>query len=143
MDRKDRRFMRLAWDASNESPCVKKQVGAALANKNRELVSRGYGGWLHACGPEVCEKKDWAWTNTSCFAIHAEVRVLILASLTSDTRDFQNCTMYVTHGPCDDCMKHMIYYGVGKVIYQEPYRTDYSKWKGYGIEVWQMGERII
>jgi len=133
-------YMKKAWEASLDSDCLKKKVGAVLVSPFGKILSHGWGGGLHTCA--VCDKKKYTWYQDGCYAIHAEVRALMSVVELGVTNLTQH-TVFVTHGPCDQCMKYMTYYRVSKVVYDEPYKTDYTKWIGYGIEVWHNDIREI
>lgn len=135
-------YMKEAWKESKNSPCSKKQVGAVLVcNATHRVVGRGYGGDVKVCNP--CDKKKYEWFQDGCYAVHAEIRAMFDFITHPKETDLHYFTMFVTHGPCDQCMKYMSYFNVGKVVYDEPYKVDYTKWAGRDIEVWHNMERII
>lgn len=149
-----KRFMNQAWLASESSPCVKKHVGAVLVDiDDMAVVGAGYGGDIHACDPkDPCGKKiaGNVFFQDGCFAVHAELRAMfsymngrMFIDPVHTRNVMDGLTMFVTHGPCDQCMKYMSYFGVSRVIYDEPYKVDYQKWAGRGIQVWHNMERII
>lgn len=47
--------------------------------------------------------------------IHAEMNALLFAA-----RSLNNCKAYITHAPCENCLKHLIQAGITKIIYQDP-----------------------
>jgi deoxycytidylate deaminase len=136
-------IMSIAWENSVLSPCLKKQVGAVLYTYSNytEQLFEGYGGWIEPCG--TCVRKDYEWQQDGCRSIHAEMRAIFMyieaKGLNGTEDDFESCVMYTTHGPCDQCLKYMAYFGIKQVIYDLPYHNDYSKWAGI-IEVCRLNE---
>ena len=47
--------------------------------------------------------------------IHAEMNALMHAH-----RSVKDCKAYVTHGPCDNCLKHLLQAGISQIIYSDP-----------------------
>ncbi len=35
-------------------------------------------------------------------------------------RDLQGCHAYVTHGPCENCLKHLMQAGITEIVYKDP-----------------------
>ena len=150
--------MDIAWQAAGRGECIKKQVGAAFA-QDKKILSVGYGGSELNCnspldltnlqmtrrfdfeGEERCIRKDYEWTHDSCWSIHAEMRALLdyVKIHGFDIRQTSKGTMYTTHGPCDQCLKYLQFFGIKKVIFAADYKTDYSKWTGL-IDIYQLVE---
>lgn len=130
-------IMKQAWAMSKQSQCLKKKVGAVLVNTiSLEIVGYGYGGAKHTC--KKCLKKEVEWSQDGCWAVHSELRALFnFFSNQGFQKSLSNCFMVVTHGPCDQCLKYMDYFGIPFVIYDKEYHNDYSKWYGK-IEVFNL-----
>ena len=132
--------MKEAYRAALQSTCTKKQVGAVLYRGN-EMVSPGYGGSAHGC--EVCKEQKGTFTHDTCWSIHAEMRVVLNAMQKGllyrvlGNSTYNDFSSYVTHGPCDQCLKLLDYVGIRTCIFHVPYKTDYSKWS-QKVNVYQM-----
>lgn len=113
---------------SERSFCLKKKVGAVLFNTHDgSPLSYGYGSPLTLC--RECIRKKVTWTQDGCWSIHSEVRAIFnYFDSFKYTENLNHCAMLVTHGPCDQCLKYMSYFGIEIVIYDQDYKTDYSKW---------------
>lgn len=140
-----RKFMELAISSANLSPCLKKKVGAVLVQDNTEIVlGRGFGGWIEPCGE--CVRKKYTWQQDGCWSIHSELRAIFDFFINFGyIPNLKGSTMYVTHGPCDQCLKYMSFFAIGRVIYKHPYHNDYTKWDGY-IDVYRLedsGELVL
>lgn len=125
-----------AWRQSHMSNCLKKKVGAALIWRTKDEVTPGLvpasgrGGAVVPC--EKCLRKEVEWSQDGCWSIHAEMATIFQAlRVFKDPFDYlKECIMVTTHGPCDQCLKYMHYFGIRAVIYDIPYHNDYSKWEG-------------
>lgn len=116
--------MNVAWTASKESRCLKKKCGAVIISRG-EVIATGYGDRDgEACTECVRDKKEVFYSD-GCYSVHAEMRACIKA-LQNGFSDWSNAVVYVTHGPCDACLKLLNHLGVRKVIYDKPYKTDYK-----------------
>lgn len=129
----------VAKKEAKRSACQENKVGAALAficsDGFVRLISTGYGGPVNntECPLDStgkCPRKYMTWAQDGCWSIHAEQRALFA----SMPLLYRTCTvegkwvMIVTHGPCDQCLKFMHYFGVSLVLYEIEYNTDYTKW---------------
>lgn len=124
-----------AWTKSEYSDCLKKKVGAVLVDIVEETVlGVGFGGPKEPC--ERCVRKEYEWQQDGCWSIHSEMRAIFHA-LDSEgwtPLDLQangpRLVMFVTHGPCDQCLKLMHYFNIPLAVYDVEYHNDYSKWEG-------------
>lgn len=136
------KFMNLAGLTAKEAKCLKKKVGAVLTAKNafheEAVVSVGFGGAQVACLTCVREIETDVYYGDECPSVHSEMRCIV-AALEQGFKDFANATIYVTHGPCDACLKLCDFVGIKKVVYHIPYKTDYSHWPN--IDVVQISDK--
>lgn len=135
-------FMQLAWNSSEQSSCLKKKVGGCLTIKKElnpeTVIATGFGGVSGpACLTCAREIEDDKYYGDECPSVHSEMRCIIKA-YTKGFTDFSKMTIYVTHGPCDACLKLCDFVGIKRVIYDKPYKTNYSHWPN--IEVIQVDE---
>lgn len=129
-----------AWNESDLSPCLKKKVGAVLIDMHQGIgrgeINFGHGGAVVPC--TECVRKKYKWQQDGCWSVHSEMRA-ILDALSMGRKDFSKCVMFVTHGPCDQCIKLCHLMGIPLMIYDEDYHNDYSKWEGK-IKIQKRGE---
>lgn len=116
--------MNVAWEASKESRCLKKKCGAVIISRG-EVIATGYGDRDGEACTECARDKKEVFYSDGCYSVHAEMRACIRA-LQNGFSDWSNAVVYVTHGPCDACLKLLNHLGVRKVIYDKPYKTDYK-----------------
>lgn len=92
----DRRFMRLAREASRWSKDPNAQVGAVVASPDRRRFSFGYNGlpWGMPDDPEILCNKDLK----NALTIHAEQNAMYNAPF-----DLEGWNIYVTRAPCIGC----------------------------------------
>lgn len=122
--KRHRGFMNVAWEASKQSRCLKKKCGAVIVC-NDSIVATGYGDRDDNACTECARDKKEVFYSDGCYSVHAEMRACIKA-LQFGFSDWSNAVVYVTHGPCDACLKLLNHLGVRKVIYDKPYKTDYK-----------------
>lgn len=116
--------MNVAWEASKQSRCLKKKCGAVIISRG-EVIATGYGDRDGEACTECARDKKEVFYSDGCYSVHAEMRACIKA-LQNGFSDWSNAVVYVTHGPCDACLKLLNHLGVRKVIYDKPYKTDYK-----------------
>lgn len=140
-------WMAIAWEISELSKCYKKKVGCALVFDGpygEELIATGYGDISSTrdrslCAPRsenhVCSRDDEndLWFETGCPSIHSEHRALDNLRKKFWEGDYSYVTCYVTHGPCDACLKMLELVGITKVVYDVPYKTNYDHWPNMEI----------
>lgn len=133
---RDRRAMSHAWKASEESTCSKKKVGAAVVDRrNRELLHASSSVTSKPCATCYRDDPEDKWFGDECPSVHAEmVCVLNLHK----QLEWEDVIFYVTHGPCDACLKLLAFVGVKEVVYDVPYKTNYRHWPN--INVRQIGK---
>jgi len=121
----DEYFMAVAVLAAKRSKDPSTQVGACIVNQQNKILSTGYNGF-----PIGCSDDDFPLTQESGFidtkyayVCHAELNAI----LNNPGTIFQNCRIYVSLFPCNECAKAIIQSGIKEVIYlsdkhaQEPY----------------------
>lgn len=115
-------FVELATNLAKRSHCVKKQVGAVLAQDTR-IISIGYNG--PPAGTYNCDEK-WPGVGCprdvkgSCFlALHAEQNAILYA--VNNHASLEGATLYVTLSPCLPCARLIFSAGIKKVIYVDSY----------------------
>ena len=107
----------MAEITAKRSKCAKLKVGAIIQINDRP-ISAGYNG--SPSGFQNCEDvfktnltghSDW----TEKHEIHAEMNALLYAAKVGIAT--AGSTLYCTHIPCHNCLKHIIQAGVKRVVY--------------------------
>lgn len=121
----DETFMNIAKTISQRSKDPSTQVGACIVDNNHRVVSLGYNGFPNGCSDDdhrfTWDKSDDKVNGKHLFVVHAELNAILNAK-----RDLSGCTLYVTHFPCNECVKAIIQSGIKRVIYNEFYDKNYS-----------------
>lgn len=127
-------MMQAAWGMASESPCLKKRVGSVLYEVTFGIIGTGFGGPTVPC--TECVRKTYEWQQDGCWSIHSEYRAIYdcLDVMRYRPHDLKclgpNLVMFVTHGPCDQCLKAMDFFNIRHCVFDTDYHNDYSKWDG-------------
>lgn len=111
----DEYFMGVAVLSSKRSKDPSTTVGACIVNKKNRIVGIGYNGF-----PYGCEDSEYPWGRDqsdflNCkypYVVHAEPNAILNATCPLD-----DCTIYVTLFPCNECAKLIIQSGIKEVVY--------------------------
>ena len=131
---KDAYFMELAKTASNQTTCLRKNVGCVLVDARGCALGIGYNGI--ASGLPHCNEAHSAWGakqplkhgvflnacighdlppgQDSCEAIHAEVNALLQCRAVQEID-----TAYVTLSPCKSCVKLLLNTPCRRIVFLE------------------------
>ena len=105
-----------------ESKCVSKKVGAIIVKDGR-IISTGYNGTDIFDGDTFDKDEHHRWSLLH--EIHAEQNALMMAAKHGIA--VNNCTMYTSLQPCNNCLKLILASGIRHVIFYEFYdKSDYS-----------------
>lgn len=128
MSKYHKMFMDIAERTACESNCVKYHIGAAVVRDNR-IVLQGYNGTISGF-TNCCDKfgsnfviteenknAHYAWQMA--FEVHSEMNIVCFAA--KKGIPLEGTTIYCTHSPCNNCVKHMIQAGIKRVIYKHDY----------------------
>lgn len=109
-------FMSLAILASKRSKDPNSQVGACIIDKNNKIVSLGYNGFPIGCSDDELpwERKGDPLETKYLYVCHAEINSILLAD-----KKLDNCILYSTLAPCNECAKLIIQSGIKKVVYKD------------------------
>lgn len=126
----DRRYLRMARIWSENSYCVRRQVGALIV-KDKMIISDGYNGTPSGF-PNVCESSEGV---TLPYVLHAEANAITKVARSNNSSE--GSTLYVTASPCMECSKLIIQAGIKRVVFDELYRITegLDLLKDAGIEV--------
>lgn len=110
----DQYFMGIASLSSLRSKDPNTKVGACIVNPKRRIVGIGYNGL-----PFGCDDNDYPWAREGeyldtkyPYVVHAEPNAIL-----NSNSSLENCTMYVTLFPCNECAKLIIQSGIKEVVY--------------------------
>ena len=131
MKKYEEMFIKIVELTAEQSNCVKYNVGCIAVRDNR-IISQGYNGTIsgftnckdkfHGINMDLPINRDIHNKWSSAFEVHAEMNVLTHAA--KEGISLKDTTLYVTHHPCNNCMKHIIASGVKEVIYINDYQDN-------------------
>lgn len=110
----DERYLRMARIWSENSYCIRRQVGALIV-KDASIISDGYNGTPSGF-ENVCEDAN---NVTKPYVLHAEANAITKVAKSGNSSD--GSTLYVTASPCIECAKLIIQSGIKRVVYSEHY----------------------
>ena len=109
-------FKEMVQVTAKRSTCKRLHVGCLLVRENR-IISQGYNGYLPGC-PHEQKMRDGHEIGT----VHAEQNAVTdCAKRGVSSKD---CTAYITHYPCMNCMKVLCAAGIKEIFYIEDYKND-------------------
>ena len=128
----DLRYLRMARIWSENSYCLRRQVGA-LVVKDKMIISDGYNGTPSGF-ENICEENG----VTKPYVLHAEANAI--TKIARSGNNSEGATLYVTDSPCIECAKLIIQAGIRRVVFARSYRlTDgIDLLRRAGIEVEQL-----
>ncbi len=113
----DAYFMGIAILSKERSKDPNTQVGACIVNSQNRIVSLGYNGLPNGCPDEMCpwDKRVGSLEETKyAYVAHAELNAIL-----NNKSDLEDCILYVTLFPCNECAKVIIQSGIKEVVYLE------------------------
>lgn len=128
----DEYFMKIAELASERSTCLRRKVGAVLVSCDNHILSTGYNGaptgLENCCDTGYCLRQKLnipsGERHELCRAVHAENNAITQCALNGVS--CRNAIMYITHSPCNMCLKQIINAGIKKIIAKESYPDELS-----------------
>lgn len=126
----DSYFLDIARLTATRATCNKLMVGCVIT-KNNKIVSSGYNGSIH--NHEHCIDVGCLLNEQGrCIrTLHAEQNAVLHA----DRELLKGSTAYVTHFPCENCMKTLNQVGVKRVVYEHEYKNERSLVFATGVEL--------
>jgi len=112
----DEYFKQLVTITASRSSCEKLNVGCILVNDNR-IIAQGYNGYISGCEHSMIIRD-----GHNIATIHAEQNTIVDCAKRGVSCN--NCTAYITHFPCYNCMKLMAASGIKEIKYIEDYKND-------------------
>jgi dCMP deaminase len=118
-------FMDIAERTAIESNCIKYKVGAVIVKDNR-IILQGYNGTIsgfincsdkfYKSSMDSCVNRDEHSKWSSAFEIHSEMNIICYAAKKGIS--LEGTTIYCTHAPCNNCLKHLIQAGIIKIVFK-------------------------
>lgn len=110
----DEYFMGVAMISAMRSKDPNSQIGACIVNEKNHIVATGYNGF-----PIGCSDEEFPWARKGekldtkyLYVVHAEANAITNATVTLD-----NCKIYLSMYPCNECTKLIIQSRIKEVIY--------------------------
>lgn len=110
----DECFMRMAHLIALRSKDPNTQNGAVVVDQKNVVVGLGYNGWPRGIETEALpwERQGDFLDTKYAYVCHAEENAIYNANAKTE-----NCKIYCTLFPCNECAKTIIQTGVREVIY--------------------------
>lgn len=110
----DEYFMGIAYLSAMRSKDPSTQVGACIIDEDKKIIGIGYNGFpIGSNDDEMPWNKEGDFLDTKYpYVVHAELNAIL-----NSIKSLKNCTIYVTHFPCNECAKAIVQSGIKKVIY--------------------------
>ncbi|MGL5716909.1 MAG: deoxycytidylate deaminase [Paraclostridium sp.] len=111
----DEYFIGVAILSSKRSKDPSTRVGACIVNKENRIVGVGYNGFPNMPNNEssLPWSREGEFLDTKYpYVVHAEVNAILNA-----TTKLNDCTIYVSLFPCNECAKAIIQSGIKEVVY--------------------------
>ena len=104
--------MGFAQHAATGSKDPSSQVGAYIVDEHNQPVSNGFNGFV-----SKCDDKFMTYDRPLKYEliIHAEMNAVDFAN-----RNLKGCKLYCTHGPCANCLKHVLQKKIREIYYLDP-----------------------
>jgi dCMP deaminase len=117
----DEYFMGLAHLSALRSKDPNTQVGAAIVDENKRVVSVGYNGFPKGCSDDLFpwEKNGPSLRTKYFYVVHAELNAIL-----NSPRSVAGCTIYVSLFPCNECAKAIIQSGIKRIVYESDKYAD-------------------
>jgi dCMP deaminase len=115
---KEEYFLLLAKTVALRSTCPKAQVGAVIV-RDGSIISTGYNG--APIGEKHCYEVGHNEVAGHCQrAVHAELNAILQAAKHGNATN--GSTLYITHFPCNHCLKAIKNAGILKIVYEVAYK---------------------
>lgn len=111
MKRKKGYFLTMARAVAEGSKDPSSKVGCVIVDQENRVISTGYNGMVQG---SLEEKLTYERPLKYHVILHAEMNAVIFAK-----RGLSQCVAYVTHGPCDTCLKLMLQAGIREIYYED------------------------
>lgn len=122
----DEYFMSLAHLSAMRSKDPNTQVGACIVNDKNRVVGIGYNGMPYGCSDdEYPWEREGEYHETKyAYVVHAELNAIL-----NSTGSLDNCSIFVSLFPCNECAKAIIQSGISEVVYESDKYAEDTKVK--------------
>lgn len=122
----DEYFMTLAHLSAVRSKDPSTQVGAVIVDSNNRVVGLGYNGFPRGCDDNIFPwEREGEFLDTKyAYVVHAELNAILNAN-----KLIENCRLYVSLFPCNECSKAIIQSGIKEIIYESDKYKDLDQFK--------------
>lgn len=118
-------FMQIAYVISQRSKDPSTQAGAVIVNSGNIIIGLGYNGF-----PRNCDDDKLPWSREGDFlnskyayVVHAEENAIY-----NSNNNTNNCKLYCTLFPCNECAKTIIQSGITEIIFSSDKYHDQKPW---------------
>lgn len=120
----DSYFMKLATEVARMSTCDRLRVGCVLV-KDKRIIATGFNGSIS--GQPHCDEEGHIYNSEGrCVrTIHAEQNALLQCAKYGIS--CEGATAYVTHEPCEHCLKLLIQAGIKQIVYLHEYKNKWNQ----------------
>ncbi|CAD7944520.1 unnamed protein product [Amoebophrya sp. A25] len=131
----DEYFMGIACLSSFRSKDPRTKVGACIVDPMRRIVGIGYNGFPQGCPDDSLpwtggEEGEWLSTKYP-YVVPAAINAI----LNSPHNQVENCVLYTTLFPNDECCKMIVQAGISRVVYGDD--------KYHHRDAWVAARRIL
>jgi dCMP deaminase len=107
--------MGIALFTSLRSKDPSSKVGAVIVNPKNRIIGTGYNGFIAGIDESGFSwEREGEWLQTKYpYVVHAEANAI----LNSTTSDMENCRIYSTLFPCNECAKKIAQKEIKEVVY--------------------------
>ena len=111
----DEYFMGIAIFTSLRSKDPSSKVGAVIVNQKNKIVGTGYNGFIAGADEsEFSWEREGEWLKTKYpYVVHAEANAI----LNSTTSSLDDCRIYTTLFPCNECAKKIAQKEIKEVVF--------------------------
>lgn len=127
----DEYFLRITYEVSKRSTCLRRHVGALLV-LDKYILATGYNGppsGLPHCSEVGCLRQQMhvpsGERHELCRGLHAEQNAILQAARHGTRID--GATLYATHHPCSLCAKMLINGGIRRIVIAQDYPDQLGK----------------
>jgi len=108
-------FMGIALFTSLRSKDPSSKVGAVIVNHKNRIIGTGYNGFVAGIDETGFSwQREGEWLNTKYpFVVHAEANAI----LNSTTSEMENCRIFSTLFPCNECAKKIAQKEIKEVVF--------------------------
>jgi dCMP deaminase len=107
----DTLFLGLAFLVAMRSPDADTKHGAVVVDARRRVLGTGFNGFPRGCRDDQLPRHR---PGKYPFVVHAEINALVNSR---EIPDPEQCTIYVTGEPCNECFKTIIQFGIGRIVH--------------------------